>query len=258
MVIVGFTLANLSFFFVLPLSVTSTSLAIAVAFGAQVLGPVGSLLLALTVSGSGFGSLNASVFTSSRLFYAAGREGYLPKIVGTLGIGNTHGMRIRNQPGSTRKAGLFKRTLSTLCADDTTHALFHTPIWSLVLNFIITVIYIILGSFEALITFYGLAAYLFYFLTVLGLLILRVNEPHLERPYRCWITTPVVFCCVSLFLLSRSIVAQPWTSGAVVVFVAIGLLIYFVKARRNPKPGTREGFRRTSSGWQFWKRWGRT
>lgn len=30
----------------------------------------------------------------------------------------------------------------------------------------------------------------------MGLLVLRVKEPHLERPYKTWLITPVVFCAV--------------------------------------------------------------
>ena len=35
-------------------------------------------------------------------------------------------------------------------------------------------------------------------LQVLGLVILRVKEPTLERPYKTWIITPLVFCAVRI------------------------------------------------------------
>jgi amino acid transporter len=38
----------------------------------------------------------------------------------------------------------------------------------------------------------------FYLVTVLGLLVLRIKEPHLDRPYRTFIITPIIFCAVSL------------------------------------------------------------
>ncbi|KAI6813584.1 hypothetical protein KC350_g11540 [Hortaea werneckii] len=72
---------------------------------------------------------------------------------------------------------------------------FATPIPALLLNLTLTSFYIALGDFTTLTTFYGVASYLFYFASVLGLLILRVKEPDLPRPYKCWIFTPVVFCC---------------------------------------------------------------
>ena len=74
----------------------------------------------------------------------------------------------------------------------------------------------------------------FYFLTVLGLVILRVKEPELSRyatgyitlfafltgtlsgrPYKTWITTPLIFCAVALFLLLMPIIAAPLEALAV-------------------------------------------
>lgn len=253
LVIAAYLLANVAYFLVLPLDVTSSSQTIAVAFGAQVLGPVGSLLLALVVSGSCFGALNATTFTSSRLFYASAKEGFLPSIVGTLGIRGGSGVRIDRRGNALKQRSGLKGMFARLCADDATGSLFMTPIVSLALNFVLTAVYILVGNFSTLVTFYGVASYMFYFLAVLGLLILRVKEPHLERPYRCWITTPIIFCCVSLFLLSRSFFAEPWTSLAVIPFLLIGLIIYFWKVR-----GHGDKQKRTSgTGWKFWRRWGR-
>lgn len=48
-----------------------------------------------------------------------------------------------------------------------------------------------------LINFFSVVSWTFYLLTVLGLLVLRVKEPHLERPYKAWIGTPIIFCLVS-------------------------------------------------------------
>ena len=100
-------------------------------------------------------------------------------------------------------------------------SLFFTPVYALIFNSLLTAIYIIVGEFGELITFYGVAGYSFYFLTVLGLIILRVKEPQLERPYKTWISTPIIFCCVSLFLLSRAVFAQPLKTLIVIAFILI-------------------------------------
>ncbi len=76
LVIICYILANVSYFLVLPFATINSSNTVAVKFGAKVFGPVGSLVLALIVSASCFGALNSSTFTSSRLVYVAGREGY--------------------------------------------------------------------------------------------------------------------------------------------------------------------------------------
>jgi amino acid transporter len=136
--------------------------------------------------------------------------------------------------------------------------LFFTPIYAMLLNASLTAAYVLVGEFGTLLTFYGVAGYTFYFFTVLGLIVLRVREPHLERPYKTWITTPIIFCCVSLFLLSRAVFAQPLQTLIVIGFVAAGVPVYWLRVRRG-KPGKNSGSGRgeKSVGWKFWRRWGR-
>lgn len=71
------------------------------------------------------------------------------------------------------------------------------------------------GGFRSLINFAVVASWAFYFLTVLGLVILRFKEPALPRPYKTWITTPLIFCAVALFLLYMPVVAAPIQALAV-------------------------------------------
>lgn len=251
-VIVSYLLANVAYFLVLPLRVSEGSNTIALAFGHKALGPVGSVVLALLVCGSSFGALNASTFTSGRLFYSSAREKYLPAIFGTLGPTGRGGIHLTSRTGgSSRRGRGVAAMLARICTDDENQSLFMTPVMALLLNFVMTAAYIIVGTFDVLITFYGVAAYMFYFLVVLGLIVLRVREPHLERPYRCWITTPIIFCCVSLFLLSRSVFARPWAGVAVVGFLVAGLAMYGVRMGRSSGKG--HG-RQSSIGWKFWKR----
>ena len=114
------------------------------------------------------------------------------------------------------------------------------------------------GEFGTLLTFYGVAGYTFYFLTVLGLIVLRVKEPTLERPYKTWITTPIIFCCVSLFLLSRAVFSQPLQTMLVIVFVVAGVPVYYLRVRGQRQAVKREpgdgGGRESSRPW--WKFWG--
>lgn len=245
LVICSYLMANVAYFFVLPLATINSSNTVAVMFGGKVFGPIGALILALTVSSSCFGALNSQSFTSSRLVYAAGKEGYFPAFFARIGFG-------RNPPGvgANRPRGWFARKMHDLLGDDDA-GLFFTPINALCLNALITVVYIVVGEFGELVVFTGVAGYTFYFLTVLGLIILRVKEPNLERPYRTWITTPIIFCCVSLFLLSRAVFAQPLKTLIVVAFVLVGIPVYFWRihgrdqvAKRGEEPW-----------WKFWKRW---
>lgn len=157
------------------------------------------------------------MFTTNRLIYGAGRQGYLPSLFGRLGLVND---TVRLPVRTSTHNSLYRAI-----ADDA--GLFYTPIYAQVLNSLITAIYIVVGDFNTLTIFYGLAIYIFYFATVLGLIVLRVREPALERPYRCWITTPIIFCCVSLFLISRSVFAQPLHTLVVLAFLVAGVPVYW-------------------------------
>lgn len=250
LVIICYLLANVAYFFVLPLATINSSNTVAVMFGGKVFGPIGALILALVVSASCFGSLNSSTFTSSRLVYVAGKEGYFPACFGRIGVGSAEtGM------STTRTRNWFTKRMHTWLGDEET-GLFFTPVNALVLNGVLTGMYVLVGEFGELITFYGVAGYTFYFLTVLGLIILRVKEPNLERPYKTWITTPVIFCCVSLFLLSRAVFAQPFKTLIVIAFVLVGIPVYFWRIHGRDQVTKREiGGSNSTSGWMFWKRW---
>jgi amino acid transporter len=164
-------------------------------------------------------------------------------------MGRNASIRMNNAASNlTARPNRFVRFI----ADDDT-GLFYTPINAMLLNAALMTGYIIVGEFATLLTFCGVAGYTFYFSTVLGLIILRVREPGLERPYRTWITTPIIFCCVSLFLLSRAVFARPDQTGMVVAFVLAGMPVYWWRVRRGrQKRGEKNG-----ADWRFWKRWGR-
>ncbi|KAI8943551.1 hypothetical protein NX059_001547 [Plenodomus lindquistii] len=258
LVILCYILANISYFLVLPTSLIESTNTVAVAFGHQVFGPIGSLILALFVSGSCFGALNATTFTSGRLVYAAGKEGYLPGLFGNIGLGKDHrAIRLHSLNNSTSKSRIPKKLVHWFADADA--GFFYTPIAAMSLNALLTAIYILMGSFDTLVTFYGVAGYSFYFQTVLGLIILRVREPDLERPYKTWITTPIIFCCVSLFLLSRAVFAEPLQTLVVVGFMVLGLGIWFAWVGRR-RGGEKRGYRGVEGGgekvgWRFWRRW---
>lgn len=51
-------------------------------------------------------------------------------------------------------------------------------------------------------------------MVVVGLLVLRVKEPNLNRPYRVWIVTPILFASTALFLIVLSCFSKPLESLA--------------------------------------------
>ncbi|KAJ4148131.1 hypothetical protein LMH87_002616 [Akanthomyces muscarius] len=246
LVILCYILANVAYFLVLPLSAINGSNTVAVLFGSRVFGPAGALVIALIVSFSCFGALNSSTFTAGRLIYVAGKEGYIPTVFGRIGFGD----RMLEDSLSTQRTRSWLTKKMRSCVGDEDTGLFYTPVYALLLNCALTVVYCVVGEFSTLVTFYGVAGYTFYFLTVLGLIVLRVREPQLERPYKTWITTPIIFCCVSLFLLSRAVFAQPLQTLIVVGFVVAGIPVFFLRVRGRERKGMGD---RERKWWQFWK-----
>ncbi|KAF9246106.1 amino acid permease-domain-containing protein [Melanogaster broomeanus] len=197
-VIILFLLANVSYLVVLDKATVGMSNAVALDFGRALLGPVGGVVFAIMVAVSCFGALNGSTFTSARLIRAAGREGYLPAMFGRL--------------NKSRK----------------------TPVNAIVLQAGLTIAFIVVGGgFRSLINFSVVASWSFYFLTVLGLVILRVKEPNLERPYKTWIITPLTFCAVAIFLLCMPVIAAPLEAMAVIGFVLAGVPVYYLTNRNE-------------------------
>ena len=245
LVILSYLLASVAYIFVLPISVIQSSNTIAVQFGSVVFGRIGSLVLAIIVAGSCFGALNAMTFTSGRLVYAAGKEGFLPGFLGHIGMPG-----MREPTNRLQMRSWASKTFDRLIGDNEGGFGF-TPINAMLFNAILCAAYIVVGEFGTLVTFYGVAGYTFYFVTVLGLIVLRVREPYLERPYRTWISTPIIFCCVSLFLLSRAIFAKPAQTLIVIAFVAAGVPVYFWRVKGSGRKKGEEG------SWRFWRGWGK-
>lgn len=188
-----FLSANLSYFVLLDKATVAASNTVALDFGRALFGPVGAIVFAAMVAFSCIGALNGASFTNSRLIYVAGREGFLPAVFGHLN-------------GRTK-----------------------TPLNALILQALLTIVFILVGGgFRSLVNFYSVANWLFLFLTVMGVVVLRVKEPTLERPYKTFITTPLLFSAVALFLLCMPIVAAPLEALAAFGFILAGVPLYLV------------------------------
>lgn len=190
-VIAAYLLANVSYYAVLSQEEFSNSSTVTLAMAKKIMGNWGALVFAIMIAFSCLGALNATIFTYARLIYTSAKDGFFPSV-----FSHTH----------------LKRG---------------TPLNSLVLSACFTTVFILVGEFHSLVTFYGLAAYLFYFWTVLGVVVLRVREPSLDRPYKTFITTPILFCCVALFLVSRTVFERPLESLYATLFILLGIPIYY-------------------------------
>lgn len=93
------------------------------------------------------------------------------------------------------------------------------------LMLVVTLIYILTGSFRVLLTFVGMAEWVFYVSTVIGLLILRRREPQLERPYKPITLLPITFIVVGSLVIIRSAMFAPLQSGVLASLLVVGAVI---------------------------------
>lgn len=84
-----------------------------------------------------------------------------------------------------------------------------------------------------LLTLNGLAEYAFFFLTVLGAIILRFREPELKRPVKPFILIPVLFALISGFVVVRGAVFAPVQAAILIGIWIVGAVFYIVRRRQS-------------------------
>ncbi|KAF8535140.1 amino acid/polyamine transporter I [Trichophaea hybrida] len=244
-VMLCFELANASYYVLLPWDALGSSNAVAVTAARSLLGFPAAAGIAILVAISCAGSISANVFVTARLTVAASKRGYLPKFFSKVGLIGTRGegrgcwpfgfpwrqandyVRIPHVGDSERARGSSGDEGDSINEEpETVKERWNIPVNAMLLNFLLTTTYILTGSFRTLLTFVGMAEYTFFFLTVVGLLILRFREPELRRPYKPIIAVPVVFCLVSAAVLFRTAVFVPLQAVILVLLFVGGVVVH--------------------------------
>ncbi|KAH9873147.1 hypothetical protein J1614_005545 [Plenodomus biglobosus] len=203
-VLTSFELVNVAYYILVPWNKLSSNNAVAVAAATSLLGRPAGILITILVAVSCAGSITSNVFSVGRLTMAASQRHYLPAFFSKRGL-------------PTRR--------QTEDSDDQALSSFDAPIYANLLALIVTLIYILTGSFRALLTFVGMAEWVFYVSTVIGLLILRRREPQLERPYRPAIVLPITFVVVGSLVIIRSALFAPVQSGVLAGLLFVGAVV---------------------------------
>ena len=185
-VVLLYFFVNMAYFAALPPSEVETTTTIGVDFARKVFPPFVVAAMPLLIALSALGSANGTIMSASRLVYASARAKQLPSLLAQV------------------------------------HSTLATPVWALVFEFAIGCALLLFGSLDTLLNYFGLAQWIFYFLTVLGLLILRRTRPEMARPYRVATAVPIVFCVTSAVLVVSTVAGAPSDSLVAIGFILAG------------------------------------
>jgi APA family basic amino acid/polyamine antiporter len=107
------------------------------------------------------------------------------------------------------------------------------PVAAIILQAVVAIAMVSTASLRALLTYVGLSLSVFVALAVAGVIILRLREPDLARPYRVWgyPVTPIVFVLLVCWMIVNTIFERPVEALAGLLTLVTGLILYLVLGR---------------------------
>jgi basic amino acid/polyamine antiporter, APA family len=201
-VIVIYLLANLAYLAVMPVGEIRHSQLVAADVAQRLVGLPGVVFVAATVMLSTFGTLNGTLLTSPRIFFAMADD------------------------------GLFFRKVAAI------HPRFGTPYVSILLVAALGVVFVMLRTFEQLADTFVTAIVPFYALAVAAIFVFRKRASY-DPPFRTplYPVVPALFILATLFLLVNAIIdpSSRWGTLAVLGGILIGVPVYYLTVGRRLK-----------------------
>ena len=205
-VMVFYIALNLVYYHVLPMDQVARSSRVGADAAVRIFGHTGSYLVSLLIIISTLGALNGSILAAPRVYYAMAKD------------------------------GLFFRWFMRV------HPRFHTPYVALVVQGVWAIVLVAAGTYEQLFTYVIFAAFVFYALTALAVVVLRRTRPEAPRPYRVfgYPYVPLIFVLASAWFLVNTLIEEPLEARSGAIMLAIGVPVYWFwrwRAARRTNPG---------------------
>ena len=210
-VVTLYLLANLAYVVTLPLAKIQGAAQGRVATAAMeaVLGPSGTIVMALAIMISTFGCNNGLILAGARVYYAMARDGLFFKKVDSVNRHHVPAVALLAQ-GVWASLLVLPRTVRI--DPQNSETLLFGNVYTQLLEYIVS------------------ADLVLYMLMVGAVIVMRRKAPEIERPYRTfgypWV--PLVYLVIAgLFVIDLAILA-PSTSGIGYLLVLTGVPVYYV------------------------------
>ncbi len=196
-IVVLYLAANLVYLYLIPIQEMKHAELVAADVARLVIGPAGVVVVSAAIAVSTFGTLNGSMMTAPRIFFAAAEDGLLPSAISRV--------------------------------DPRTSA----PTGAVVLMVVMGVIFILIRTFTQLADQFIIGIWPFYALAVAGVFVLRGRRPELERPYRTWgfPVVPLVFLLGAVLLLGNYLVSETAAFAVDIGIILSGVPAYYAWLR---------------------------
>ncbi len=199
-VIFIYLLANVAYLSVLTVEEISTARLVAADVAERLVGPIGVTLVSATVLVSTFGSVNGSLLTGPRIFFALADD------------------------------KLFFRQVAAI------HPRYQTPHVAIGLAATLGIAFVLLRTFEQLADIFVTASLVFYVLSVSAIFPLRKRpdwDPSVRVPL--FPLVPLLFIAATIFLMVNSIMdpGARWGTLGVLGVIALGIPVYYLTVGRK-------------------------
>ena len=109
------------------------------------------------------------------------------------------------------------------------------PAIAIVTQCLISLFFIFSASFSQVVIYISFTLNLFTFLAVLGIIVMRVKRPHLERPYKTWgyPIVPLLFLLITGWLMYIGLMSNLKESIFGLLTAASGIVIYLIWGKKE-------------------------